>query len=497
MMLKSGIAPLDDRIGGLVAGRQYVLTGAPGTGKSVACLEFLTAGLDEGGSVALLTNDDPSDILAQGAFLGLDLGTAIADNRCVMLRYQLDFARRFGRAETPDTAYDELRHLLGTTAPRRIVIDSVTPIIEAGTASGAAISGLLRFLDELGATALLTYPGDLAGRYDRRLETLAQRAAGIFHFTAERDRSGTIEIRKVRFPVPSTAPVAFSIQPGVGIGAAGSGQSRRSYDLPEETRRKVLVLSEHDHFAGELLQSLRTQFDVSVRTHVESAFAQLAQSQAGVVLLDVRRDTLERTLALVRELRRAGSHSPIALVTAFTLRANDRARALRAGADDFFVGLHPEEFLLRVEGLAARGRSAAVSSPEPATAGSDGERVLDEEEFRSAVQARLATDVVAFFTVVRLTPVTAPGAPDAHGAEQLAEIARGQMRADGEDLVGTLDGDAVVYLHSARRKDVEPFVLRVREAWRTAGGGELETATASAPAEERELHALLASRQHA
>src|SRR5688572_22838376 len=90
MLIKSGIGPLDERLGGIVPARPYVMTGAPGTGKSVACLEFLHAALDEGGTAALLTHDDPSDLLAQGDYLGLDLGAALADERLVVLRYQLD-----------------------------------------------------------------------------------------------------------------------------------------------------------------------------------------------------------------------------------------------------------------------------------------------------------------------------------------------------------------------------------------------------------------------
>ena len=43
MLTHSGIAPLDARTGGILPGRAYVLSGAPGTGKSLACLEFLNA----------------------------------------------------------------------------------------------------------------------------------------------------------------------------------------------------------------------------------------------------------------------------------------------------------------------------------------------------------------------------------------------------------------------------------------------------------------------
>jgi CheY-like chemotaxis protein len=231
------------------------------------------------------------------------------------------------------------------------------------------------------------------------------------------------------------------------------------------------------------------RFDVAVRERAESAFSQLAQSAIGAVLINVSRDSIDEALSLVRELRRGGSRSPIALVTTFTLRSHDRARALRAGADDFFLALHPEEFLLRVEVLVQRGRSSAIVSPEPSVTmpeSADGTGILDESAFRDAVQAHCAADALAFFTLVRLAP-TDEGAD----AEQLATLGRDQIRREGGDFVGRFDGAVTVYLHSARRKDVEPFTRRMRDAWRAAGHGELEITTAAYPSEEAAMQAML------
>ncbi len=489
-LIKSGIGPLDDRLGGIVSGRSYVMSGAPGTGKSIACLEFLHAALDEGGTAALLTHDDPSDLLAQGDYLGLDLATALAEGRFVVVRYQLDFARKFARTADPAIAFEELSGLLGQRRPQRIAVDSISPIVEAGTASGACVTALLNFLDGQGTTSLITHPGDLGGRFDRRLEPLTQRAAAIFHLSAERDRTGTLEIQKVRFTVSSTAPISFVIRPGVGIVPASDGLARRSNDVSAETRRKLLVLSEKNAFPAELLQALRNRFDVAVRERAESAFSMLAQSTIGAVLLNVSRDSIDDALALVRELRRGGSRSPIALVTAFTLRSQDRARALRAGADDFFVALHPEEFLLRVESLVQRGRSNAVVTPEPVLImpeSANGTGVLDENAFRNAVQSQLTADALAFFTLVRLS-LQAPSNGD---MDSLAMMARQQIRREGGDFAGRVDGGIAVYLYSARRKDVDPFVHRMREAWRAAGRGEISVATEAYPSEEVEMHTML------
>lgn len=495
MQMKSGIKPLDDRLEGIMPGRAYVLSGAPGTGKSIACLEFLHQALEKGSTAALLTHDDPDDLLAQGDFLGLDLTQALAEERFILLRYQLDFARRFGRAADPQIAFDELRRLLGDRVPDRLAIDSVSPFVDAGTASGAGVVALLQFLDVLGATSMLTYPGDLSGRYDRRLEPLAQRAGAIFHLSTERDRTGTIEIRKVRFAVPSSAPISYVIRPGVGFAPAGEALTRRAEDMPSETRRKLLIVADGTGATNDVSEVLGQAFDVAVRKNTPGSLDQLARIPIGAILVEVGRDSVDSALALVRGLRRDGSRAPIALITPFRLRSQDRTRALRAGADDFFVSLHPEELLLRIEGLLQRGRSAAVVQPDPLLSlPSNGTGVFDEQAFRNAVQAQIQSDGLAFFTVLRLTPSAAgqeSGPADASRAQRLATIAQTCVRADGGDLVGIGEGGVTIYLHSARRKDVGPFVERVREAWRAAGEGELDVATAAYPANEAELHSLL------
>lgn len=496
MLIASGIAPLDLRLGGIVPGRTYVLSGAPGTGKSLACLEFIEGALAAGERAAMLTHDDPADLLAQAEYLGLDLESALADERLVLLRYQLGFAGRFGRASSHEAAFAELRELLGGCTPSRIVIDSIAPMVDAGTAAGPGISALVAFLESCNATALLTYPGDFDARYDRRLEPLVQRAAAVLHLTAARDRTGTLEIRKLRYAAASTAPVPFVIRPGAGLVPMTDGQARRASDVPEETRRRVLILGEESRFPAEHLQALRGRFDVAVREGEGSnGGSAVSPSLAGVVLVDVRRDRVDAALAEVRALRARGVTSPIALVSGFNLRAVDRTRALRAGADDFFgAELHPDEFLLRVDRLARSGRSThldvGADDTPPVPEGVEPGTVLDEHTFRNVVQARLATTALPFFTLVRLTPATS----DPAALTTLAEAARASVRMECGDIAGRLDGSVAVYLHSARRKDVPLFVTRIKDVWRAAGGGELSVATAAFPTEESAIGAVLGGR---
>ena len=490
MLTHSGIAPIDARLGGLLTGRAHVVSGAPGTGKSLACLEFLHAGLEAGEQVAMLTHDDPADLLAQAEFLGMDLESALREERFALVRYQLDFSGRFGRSPQPSIAFTELRELLGACAPRRMAIDSIAPIVDAGSAAGAGIGAMLEFLDSCSATALLTYPGDFSGRYDRRLEPIVQRAAAVLHLENRHD-GHLLHVRKVRFAVSSTAPVSFSIRAGAGL-VVTDGARRRAEDLPEETRRRLLVLSSAESPApDDVLDALRDRFDVAVRTMEPGSIATPLPTSA--ILVHARRDSFEGALTTVRGLRERGVVSPIAIASASALRAVDRTRALRAGADDFLDSdLRPDELLLRVERLARLGRSAATPSAEEhaRTEGDGADSVLDERTFRGAVNARLASTVAPYFTMVRLKPIDAR--PESVGT--LAEAARAHLRVESGDLAGRLNGSVAVFLQSARRKDVAPFVSRMRDAWRAAGGGDLDVEMLAFPAEREAVRRMLEER---
>jgi circadian clock protein KaiC len=71
----TGIEGLDQTIeGGLPKGRSILITGEPGTGKTVFALQFLFEGLKRGEKCMFVTADEgPMDVLEQAASLGWDL----------------------------------------------------------------------------------------------------------------------------------------------------------------------------------------------------------------------------------------------------------------------------------------------------------------------------------------------------------------------------------------------------------------------------------------
>jgi KaiC/GvpD/RAD55 family RecA-like ATPase len=491
--VKSGLAPLDRQIGGFVAGRPYLISGNPGTGKSCACLEFIDAGVQAGERALLLTHDDPGDLLDSANFLGIDLGDALLQDKVVLLTYQLDFIRRFNRAASPQIAFEELLRLVGDTPVQRIAIDSVVPFLEGGGAGSAAIFALVEFLDTLGATALLTYPGDLAGMYDQRLEPLLQRAGGVFHLGASEHgrRRGSIAVRKLRHQAESVAPVRYRIEPGFGYAQDGEPNVKED-TLIDELRRRILWVKMGAPLPDSLVASLQASFALTIRGSVTANLAESVREGVGALLLSMQRDSLEDTLQLVRSLRAADIRTPIVLATPYHLRGSDRTRALRAGADDFLQASIPEpEFLERLRGIARRGRSRAVVAPDQGIPVAlqpmdDAGRyqLFDRTGFVSTVQSVLAAVRDPFFTVLRL---------DVDGGDpaQLARMLVKMLRLDSGDFVAVTEVGAVAYLEGARPADLDGLLARVRAEWSTTGGGTVAAESYAYPAESDKLfHAL-------
>ncbi|MDX2192389.1 MAG: ATPase domain-containing protein [Gemmatimonadales bacterium] len=492
-LVPSGLAPLDRQIGGFLQGRPYLVSGNPGTGKSCACLEFLDAGVQSGERALLLTHDDPADLLDSAEFLGIDLGESLLADKLVIVTYQLDFVRRFMRAATPSLAFDELVRCMGETPVQRIAIDSIVPFLEGGGAGTQSIFALVEFLDALGATALITYPGDLAGLYDQRLEPLLQRAGGVFHLSASEHgrRRGAMQIRKLRHQAPSIAPVRYRIEAGFGYAQDGEPNVKEE-TLVEELRRRLLLVRLGAPFPDDLLAALQARFAVTVRGAAPPQFAESVRDGIGALILCVQRETMEDGLQVVRQLRAGDVRTPIILVTPFHLRASDRTRALRAGADDFLgTKIAEPEFIERLRAIVRRGRSKAQGSrdqgiPLVLQPLDDAGRyqLFDGPGFAQTVQGVAGAVRDPFFTLLRLE---VPGGDPA----ALAGLLIRTLRVDSGDFVGLRDDGVVAYLEGARPSDVDGLLQRIDTAWAAEGGAPLRAETLGVPLEAARLPAFL------
>ncbi|MEN8374994.1 MAG: ATPase domain-containing protein [Gemmatimonadota bacterium] len=461
-----GVRPFDERVGGLISGRYYVLSGAPGSGKTSTALHFMGTGLEAHETCAILTQDDPADLFAQAEYLGYDFQEAAGAERLAFYRYRLDFQRHYSRVADPAMVYEELKSLLWDQIPHRFVIDSVLPLLEGGMAAEEAVDAFAQFLDEIPCTTFITVPGDLSETYYRRIyNRISAGAAGIFHFENLAGSARQMTVRKLRQRLGSTESVRFSIRPGAGI---VEELSLRSHDeLPEESRRRVVLLSHGAEFPSEWLPPLRDAYQLDAFDSVARAFGDLASANYGALLVALDPMRPEPALSLTQELRRAGNGAPILFVSSTRgLRGQTRAEGLRAGGDDFLEDtLSPSELLARIDNARARGHrriaEGAVASAPPGSQPTDGngEAVpLAAGDFRGLLREHVERARHAYFALVELGPA------DLSTAEA-GRLLLERLRVRDGDLVAVMeDGRVALYLHDIHRKHVRSLLTRLVSA---------------------------------
>jgi KaiC/GvpD/RAD55 family RecA-like ATPase len=451
--------------------------GGPGTGKTVAALQFLREGIRQGGRVAMLTQARPEDVIELAHSIGIDLTTHLRSGRWVVIGYRPGFRDRHRRAIEPSAAFEELESFIGQEGePDRLVIDTCGPFVEArGAVHGAEmLVGLLSRLKT--CTTLLTFAEESPGSLDDAFDFISQRADLILHITINSSGSRQFVVRKTVGPLESLGPINFDIRDGVGIVPPELARRERTDAVTPELRHRVLLLD----VTGELPEELRLWFEATYELFYTAdpvdAFPELAQTEFGLVAVHVDRRSAERGLHVMAQLRRAERRPPILIMCPYDLRASDRARALKRGADDFVSGggLHSGELASRVDALLRRGRLIGDDQggvEPPATPIPVGESVLD------IVRQQLHRPDTPIFSLILLRP------SNGIGVDELASHVADQMRQGTGDSISVADDRVEVYLDGALANHAERFLTRVRlDRWK-----KIPAVIYTAPTDRQEL----------
>jgi circadian clock protein KaiC len=131
--IATGIAGFDPLIeGGFPAGKSYLITGCPGAGKSIFCMQFVLQGLAAGEKAVYVAIDEtPAEIIEQAASLGLDLAKYTDTKELLILDASSHFSKRAGTDKEVDLqrAVTDLSNYVNRMGARRLVIDPVGPLI--------------------------------------------------------------------------------------------------------------------------------------------------------------------------------------------------------------------------------------------------------------------------------------------------------------------------------------------------------------------------------
>ncbi|UIP00582.1 AAA family ATPase [Halobaculum sp. CBA1158] len=193
-----GVPGLDTVLhGGFVPERAYMLSGAPGTGKTVLGLQFLTAG--EGSTLFVGFEEPAENVRANAERLGIDAadvafldlspdGDAFDEDR----RYDV-FAADEVEA---DGVTDRIARAVDEHDPDRVFVDPMTQLrhyVRDDYQFRREVASFIRFLTDRGATVLFsTQPSSSVP--DDDLEFVCDGTVSLSH--AEKGR--TLEVRKFR-----------------------------------------------------------------------------------------------------------------------------------------------------------------------------------------------------------------------------------------------------------------------------------------------------------
>jgi len=120
--VKTGVDGLDDLIeGGLPRDTVTLVSGPPGSGKTILCYQFLSKGLESGDKCLFLTLDKKVEkLITQAKELGFNFQSAVENGRLKFIF--LDINKKL--------VYDVMTKEILSGEYNRVVLDSVTPLSE-------------------------------------------------------------------------------------------------------------------------------------------------------------------------------------------------------------------------------------------------------------------------------------------------------------------------------------------------------------------------------
>jgi circadian clock protein KaiC len=133
--VSSGIAGLDQLIeGGFPRGRSILITGDPGTGKTIFSLQFLFEGLARGEKgIYVAADEGPLDVLEQAASLGWDLELFVEKKELAILNAgtYLSSVGGGGKERQIDIhkAIGDLAGFVNRLEAKRLVLDPAGPFV--------------------------------------------------------------------------------------------------------------------------------------------------------------------------------------------------------------------------------------------------------------------------------------------------------------------------------------------------------------------------------
>jgi circadian clock protein KaiC len=227
--IASGIIGLDNLVhGGLPKGRAYLVSGEPGTGKTIFSLQFLLEGLNKGEKCIYISIDEkPEHIILDSKSLGWDLTPHLESGLLQILDVTSYFSSLKDNLDTGIEAkriVEDILSYVKKSGAQRLAIDPIAPLIFKDSNYSSVVEYIRTLIfeveDNMGCTTVLTSYVPVGSEKISAMGIEEFAASGIVLLKLCKTKGNnirTISVRKMRGTAINLAEYSFEILKDRGI----------------------------------------------------------------------------------------------------------------------------------------------------------------------------------------------------------------------------------------------------------------------------------------
>ena len=225
----TGVEGLDELIGGgLVPERAYLVSGEPGTGKTIMCMQYILEGIKKGEKGVYVSIDEkPEHLIYDAQSLGFDLKSKVDEGLLQILDVSSYFSQaRFGKESKIEVERitEELTKHVKKMGAKRLVVDPVAPLVSRADSIYEVqeyIKSLISQLEDMtGCTTLITSHAPVGSAKMSQYDIEEFVVSGILQLRLtkpDKKYVRSVFVRKMRATAVDLSEWAFDIVKGKGL----------------------------------------------------------------------------------------------------------------------------------------------------------------------------------------------------------------------------------------------------------------------------------------
>ncbi len=338
-MILTGFSGLDGATGGLAEGKNYLLYGNIGTGKTTFSLQFAYRGLEQGENVVLVTRRSAQSVFDHAVAFGMDLEPFVHSNQLIIFEYVPTVVENSMRLKDTGDVGREFEAFMGSDTAQRVVFDPITPLLASPTSAISVFRArtIIQSFSDLGATCLYLFDTpegeDCLAQFKDFVYGVLRFEAGAFQ--TSRGRIFLERLPELRGPVRQ---LEFEATPGAGLvevePAPQAGAAAEAGGEAAPPRPRTVLLIEPDAAERKILSELLEQTcQIQEAESAADGLAKVAAEAPDLIILERENKGLDG-VEICKRLRQNKLNVPIVIIANQIRRARDRVQIMAAGADE-------------------------------------------------------------------------------------------------------------------------------------------------------------------